>query len=128
MKLDLDCVREVLLAVESLEYDVSTTPEKLHDMLPDYSVEQLEYTCLMLGDGGYLELMTVQLPMKNTPSISSILSLTFKGHEFISDIRKSDIWSGIKNVAARVGTTSLSGIAQISANVITEIIKSQFDL
>lgn len=128
MKLDPDCVRAVLMAVESLDYGEHTNPDKLHDLLPEYSVEQLEYTCLMLGDGGYLELITVDLPMQYTPGVKAVTSLTYVGHEFIANIRKDTVWNGVKNIAIKIGTTSLSGLSQIAANVVTELIKAQFGL
>lgn len=128
MKLDVDCVRAVLLAVESLDYGEHTNPDKLHDLLPEYSVEQLEYTCLMLGDGGYLDLITVDLPMQYTQGVKAVTSLTYAGHEFIANIRKDTIWSGVKGIAAKVGTNSLAGLSQIASGVVTELIKSQFGL
>ena len=43
MKLNMDCIRDILIAVESLNYgDVYTIP-KLHDNLPNYSEETLDY-------------------------------------------------------------------------------------
>ena len=128
MKLDADCVRSVLLAVEALNYGEDTNPDKLHALLPEYSVEQLEYTCLMLGDGGYLNLMTVELPMQYTPGVKAVTSLTYAGHEFIANIRKDTIWSGVKDIAAKLGTNSLSGLSQIASGVVTALIKYQFGL
>lgn len=128
MKLDPDCIRDILLAVEDCDYGEHLNIESLHKLLPQYTDEQLEYTCLMLGDGGYLNITKVQLPMVLLPSVKSINSLTYQGHEFIANIRKESVWNGIKSVALKVGSTSLSSLVQISGNVVTELIKSQFGL
>lgn len=128
MKLNPDCVRDVLLAIEETELDEHISPATLHSSLPQYSEEEIEYTCLMLDDGGYLHVMTVNLPMRSVPGVKSISSLTYAGHEFIANIRKDTVWSGVKDIATKIGTTSLPGLTQIAANVVTELIKAQFGL
>lgn len=57
-----------------------------------------------------------------------IEDLTPKGHEFLANIRKDTVWNGVKDVAGKVGSTSLSALTQIASNVIAELIKSQFGL
>lgn len=128
MKLDPDCVRHILLAVESCSYGECLNIESLHELLPQYTDKQLEYTCLMLEDGGYLDVTRVQLPRFPLPSVKSINSLTYQGHEFIANIRKESVWNGIKCVALKVGSTSLNSLVQISRSVVTELIKKQFGL
>ncbi len=126
MKLDPDCVRSILTAVESMDYGETTTPDKLHSELPQYSVDQIEYTCLILGDGDYLDISTVSLSGFPAPQVASVNSLTYKGHEFLGNIRKDNIWEGIKKIAEKVGVTSLDSFVQISAKVVVELIKKQF--
>ena len=128
MKLDPDCVRGILLTMEDLDYGGHMNPEILHQALPEYSVEQLVYTCLMLEDGGFLELITIDMPGQYLPGIKAIVSLTYKGHEFISSIRKNEIWTGVKMIAGKVGSTSLSALSQIAASVVTQLVKAQFNL
>lgn len=128
MRLNPDCVRDVLLTVEDAGLDEHISPATLHRSLPQYSEEEIEYTCLMLGDGGYLTVMTVDLPMQSVPGVKSVSSLTYAGHEFAANIRKDTVWAGIKNVATKIGTTSLPGLTQIAANVVTELIKAHFGL
>ena len=48
MRLDIDCVRDVLMAVEQKGFGQSYTISNLHDLL-DYSSDQIEYTCLKLS-------------------------------------------------------------------------------
>lgn len=52
MRLDIDCVRDVLMAVEQKGFGQSYTISNLHDLL-DYSSDQIEYTCLKLSEAGY---------------------------------------------------------------------------
>ena len=85
MRLDIDCVRDVLMAVEQKGFGQSYTISNLHDLL-DYSSDQIEYTCLKLSEAGYLDITTVQMTQKTTPGIYSVNELTFQGHEFLSNI------------------------------------------
>lgn len=128
MIFDPDCVRDVLLAVEALDFDGHYSIDSLHEAILRYSPEQLEYTCLVLENGGFLELTTVRLGGQNLPSVKSINGLTYKGHELLSNIRKDSIWTGVKSIATKVGATSLTALTQIASNVISEIIKAQFGL
>lgn len=128
MKLNPDCVRDVLLQVEEAGLGDHITPTSLHNALPQYSEEEVEYTCFMLGDGGYLKLMTIDFPMQSIPVVKSVEYLTYSGHEFIANIRKDTVWAGVKDIAIKIGATSLSGLSQIAANVVTELIKAQFGL
>ena len=41
MKLDINCVRDVLLAVEDNDYNNSLSLSSLHDKLPNYSLDEL---------------------------------------------------------------------------------------
>ena len=51
--------------------------------------------------------------------------ITMQGYDFLDDIRSDNIWGKTKNIAEQIGVKSLSGIAKIASNVITEIIRSQ---
>ncbi|MBS6283704.1 MAG: DUF2513 domain-containing protein [Oscillospiraceae bacterium] len=128
MVLNPDCVRDILLEVESLGFDECLTINLLHERLPVYSSDQLEYTCLMLEDGGFLELITIETLGRNLPGVKLIQCLTYKGHEFLANVHKDDIWAGVKSVSSKIGSASLSALTQIASNVISEIIKAQFGL
>ena len=60
MRLDIDCVRDVLMAVEQKGFGQSYTISNLHDLL-DYSSDQIEYTCLKLSEAGYLDISPLDL-------------------------------------------------------------------
>ena len=51
MKLDYNCVRNILLTVESLEYGETLCNKNFlsFELLKDYSKEQMEYTVLRLS-------------------------------------------------------------------------------
>ena len=128
MKLDLECVRDVLLTVEDCPFGERLTLEKLAAKLPDYSEEALWYTCLKLEEGELLALDTALICKQPMPSIQRINNLTYTGHEFLANIRKDNIWAGVKAVGEKLGTSSLTALTQIASAVATSIIKSYFGL
>lgn len=128
MKLNPDCIRSILLEVEEvtdLEHMLRLSVEKepnekyLASYPPKvvfYHVKQCELSGLLEGvswflDGGCL-----------------IRYLSPKGHEFLADISEDTNWNKTKEVAKKVGSNSLSTLIQISSNVISTIIQSQFGL
>ena len=128
MKLNPDCVRSVLLEIENLDFNQYATVSSLHVALPDYSEEDLEYTCLILGDGGFLNIETVDFPGQFLPSVKAVYSMTYKGHEFLEKVRPTKIWAAIKGIGEKLGVRTLDGYAMIGSNIITEIIKNHLSL
>ena len=127
MKLNSDCIRDILLMVEDksgfnryAEYlKTKCTDERLskyqHDEIM-YHISQCEQAELITG---------VKFMTKDYVVISD---LTPKGHGFIANIRQDNVWNGVKSIAKKVGSTSLSALISISSNVITELIKAQFGI
>lgn len=139
MRLDMDCVRDVLLCVEENtglrkcchfidaglseaaaflgdEIDPADYQEKLckryeNDKLI-YHVHyciDAELICMGNHSGGYC---------------TYIADLTPTGHSFLNNVREVKLWNTVKSVASKVGANSLSAFIQISSAVITEIIKT----
>lgn len=117
MKLDHDCIRDVLLAVESCEFGERINLNTLGEKLPEYQEEQLWYTCLKLGEGGYLEIKTVIMRMAPMPGIKQISGLTFQGHEFLDSIRENKNWDKAKKIAQKAGVFSVKALGEIAQNV-----------
>lgn len=128
MKLNSDCLRAILLSVESLDYNQCLTLSSLSELLPEYSWECLNYHCLKLCESGYL---TAQLTPERgnvLPVVSRIQDLTFSGHQFLENIRSDTIWSDVKEVSGKIGSHSVSAISQIATAVITALINRHFGL
>lgn len=115
MVLNPDCVRDVLLCVENCGFGERLNLIRLHERLPDYTEEDLCYTCLKLEEGGYLDLMTVQ--GKGTLLVKQINDLTYSGHEFLNTIREDGNWGKVKDVAKKAGVFSLKTLGEIAQEV-----------
>ena len=124
MKLNPDCIRDILLTVEEtvsfgevMRYDSDTAYTRLSAYTPDevmYHIEQCELSGL---------LTKVNLFM--APGCL-IHNLSPAGHEFLANIRNDTNWGKTKDVAKEVGSFSLTTLTQIAVNVVTALINKQF--
>lgn len=129
MRLNSDCVRDILLAVETeCDYHHAMNYNKDDDnnnsLLQKYSHDELIYHIKQCE----LSKLILNVHYYGEANLISIGDLSPEGHKFLSNIREDNIWNGVKSVAKKVGSTSLSALTQIASNVITELIKAQFQI
>lgn len=128
MKLNPDCIRDILIAIESMYYNSTLSLSKLSTDLPQYTPEELNYHCIHLLDAGLINADSVCIPKSVLPQIGRIYDLTFSGHQFLANIRSDNVWNGVKAVGSKIGACSLEAFTQIASNVISELIKSHYGL
>lgn len=80
MKLDLDCMRSILLEVEKQPFNHELRIKDLENLLENYSHDELEYTCLKLQEANFINAKTVHNPYSS--SVIYVLDLTYAGHQF----------------------------------------------
>lgn len=134
MKLDYDCIRELLICLEESislkESPVSgkvafetATLKQVCDYLPAYTKEEIVYTALKLKEAGLIEISIIG----NSTHVSTIRfeSITYEGHQYLDHIRSATIWeeikTGLKNKAIDLSVNAIFMIAK-------EILKSKFNL
>lgn len=139
MKLNPDCIRVVLLCVESSKnYDGSFLfrfSNPLHDFLSDspldtstlsinsrpelsgFTEDEVRYHIKQCYDSGLID-----MPSNFVPDNCLVNDLTPAGHKFLAEIREEENWSHIKKLAAKVGCFSLDALAQISTNYISSLL------
>ncbi|WP_315074198.1 DUF2513 domain-containing protein [uncultured Clostridium sp.] len=123
MKLNPDCVRDILFTVEehsTLDRGVNYPDEEL-EKLSDYSKDEILYHIKQCELSGLVT--EVSWFLGGTCYISYLSPI---GHEFLADIRSDTNWNKTKDVAKKVGSFSLSTLKDISAQVIAEVIKKSF--
>lgn len=128
MKLNSDCIRDILITIESIEYGSSYTVKKLQEILPSYSYEELQYHCLQLLDADLIKVISIPVRGCNTPQISNIIDLTFSGHQFLADIRSDTTWNKTKEIAKSIGSESLHALKDIAISVVTSAIHNTLGL
>ena len=137
MRLDYDCVRDVLLALEEMlqcttrnniihfqGVELDDLTEKLSNkgysaetiFYSAYNLEQAEFirATAQYGDGGVTRYI--------------ISDITYEGHQFLGKIRPDSIWKQIKNGFSRVGAISLPIISSVATSLTTSLIKAQLKL
>ncbi len=119
MKLNYDCVRDVMLAIEdNLEFGNEWTINNLVELLPDYTENEIHYACLKLHEGGYLNALTAQGFGIAPSMIARIQDLTFDGHELLGTIRPQSVYEKTKKkVLKELGSASLSIFSSVASSV-----------
>ena len=121
MRLNIDCVREVMLAIESAGFNQVLTVPELSQKLPKYSKDEIHYTCVKLYEGGYIDAVLIPYPGKAIPAVSAINSLTYDGHKFVDTVRDSKVCNVTKGIASKVASVSISMFENIASQVITNL-------
>ncbi len=128
MKLNCDCIRDILKTIESMEYGSVYTIKKLHELLPNYSCDELQYHCIQLLDAGLIKAVSVPAIGSLLPQISRITDLTYSGHQFLADVQSDTAWNKTKEIAKNVGSESLHALKDIAVSVVTSAIHNTLGL
>lgn len=123
MTLDLDCIRDILLEAEKCEYNESLPMRDLEKRLPDYYDKDIRYNCLKLYEAGYIDALCVEIDNSILPYIHEIRDITYRGHEFLANIRAPENWEKTKTIGAKVGTFGLSMASKIAEGVAAAYLK-----
>lgn len=101
MKLDYDCVRDCLFAIEKLSFvqpgSFNFIPFSWRDIFNEcsqYKDNEIFYTVYQLSKAEYIR---TDLEDISVPSEMIIFNLTFKGHELLDSIRDKNIWDKVKS-------------------------------
>lgn len=126
MKLNPDCIRDILLTVEEksgynkpwIYYCDGCQPE----LLSRYSSDEIGYHIVQCAKSELID------GLKYYDGGESLLisDLTPEGHEFVANIRSDNNWNKTKSILKNVGSESLDSIKQVATGVITSLIQAQF--
>ena len=120
MKLNSDCVRDILIAIEdSTNFQEAINNNQLEtlDVINSYTSEEILYHLRQLSWAGLIQAFDCY-----ADGGYSILHLSPKGHEFLNNIRSDENWNRTKSLASKVGSHSLSALQQIASGVISATI------
>ncbi len=126
MKLNIDCIRDLLLLAEEQPLGKELTLPEIESALSQYTKDEIVYSCLKLDEAGFIILATVSMIRSNIPAIRSIKDITYAGHQFLENIRNDKNWEKTKSIAKEIGSFSLDCIKDVAANVVTSLIKAHF--
>lgn len=126
MKLNIDCVRDILLLVEQKDFRVRFSLDELCQQL-NYSSNDIEYCCIKLSESNILEVLMIP-PIREDyqPIVRSVGELTSKGHDFLENIRPLTRWEIIKTHAKSLSNYSLNILNIIAQNIMTQEVSIYF--
>ena len=131
MKMDIDCIRDILLQAEqegftilrdSEDYLVENNFEELtskFSFVEKYDSEKLLYHIELADEFGLIK-------ATHCIGFSSVLDLSAQGHLFLADIRDDKVWKKTKEISKKLGVASLSTVKEIATNVISNLIVNYF--
>ena len=130
MKLNHDCIRATLLAIESMDYIIEDNDNEIcfeaisfneivkcmNKRKEKYSRIEIFYTLHNLEQGGYISASC---------GYSFVNYITYSGHQFLDTVRDSAVWSSTKSIVSKVASVSLSVVENVAAQVITNLLNQQ---
>ena len=126
MKLNHDCIRDLLLYIENKSSYSNLI--YLNDItLNGYSTEDIIYTADKLIEAKYLNCKYAKTFDSDLPDIK-VQSITYEGHKFLDNIRDNNVWSNTKNILSKFTSTSIGIVSDIASQVISNIISKQLNL
>lgn len=130
MKLNHECVRDVLMYLEKQDYFVASdnyiadfapiSIEQIVAELPDYTQEEIFYTAFNLAQAGYIDALCEDSDF--SVCHYDINYITFQGHEFLERIKDDSHWSSVKKGLSAVRDYSLSAIGSIAQGITGSLI------
>lgn len=124
MKLNPDCIRDLLLTAEEnigFSSGMSFPAETKYELLTKYSYEETMYHIQQCEMSGFFT--KVNWFMGGECYINNISP---EGHAFLANIRSENVWNKTKETAKSVGSFSLDTLTKIAVNVVSTLIKNQF--
>ena len=121
MKLNNDCVRDLMLYIEK-HIDLYNSVSIKDINLNNYSLDELIYTTNKLHEAGYIN---ARIEQDFEGFDVEIFSLTWNGHKFLDNIRDNNVWKTTKSIVAKFSSVSLGIIENVAAQVITNVITQQ---
>lgn len=120
MKLNKDCVRDVMLAIEEYDSSEILTHDKFLALqqLEKYDDSTKIYTAQKLNEAGYLN-GNFDFYMDDTIYVT-ISSLTWHGHEYLDTIRDPEIWTKTKESVSKISSVSLEIIGEVAKNFVKQ--------
>lgn len=117
MKLNYDCVRDVLIALEDMtgpKDDFSFESIGLYDLasrLSEYDNKEIYYTIIKLNEAEYITTGWLG-DNHNDYMYYMVYDITFKGHEYLNSVKSLKVWNAIKKGAIGLSMSLIPKLAE----------------
>ncbi|HCW79596.1 MAG TPA: hypothetical protein DG942_00650 [Ruminococcaceae bacterium] len=134
MKLNPDCIRDILLAIESqvpegnhrIQDSMNIDAFLKNEYTRKYDEKEIIYVLLRLEEAGLIN-SSHKLYSGGSVVHFWVSSLTFSGHQYLEKIRDDGHWKQIKTIGSKIGDFSLSAIEKIAEGVTSAAISRFFN-
>lgn len=119
MKLNNDCVRDILLFIEENtdNENLSIYSSTIIDGLTNYSASDIYYHIRQLHKYNYVDSVFYA---DNEPLI--IGDLTPEGRSFIDNVRSNKVWSATKKTLSTIGSVSLPILSSLAEKQLSKML------
>ena len=124
MRLNADCVRDVMLFLEENLELVSFLD--CSNIEINYTSNDVTYTCAKLIEAGYL-IGNTKVDLSGHMKVV-INSITWNGHQFLDNVRSNTVWKKTKETAIKLGSVSVSFLSNIAAQIIANVISGKIQI
>lgn len=125
MRLDMDCVRNVLLALEKLtnvdenHLHQRITTEDVFTEVPNFDEKEIYHTLYTLYQANYIEADKIDFCGGSDLIIEAI---TWPGYELLNNLRSEQIWKSVKQKIQPLGTVSINVLSQLATKVVSDFL------
>jgi len=128
MKLDRECIRDLMIAIEDLEYGYEITKSDFSEdeRLKKYEFYTGVYAASKLIEAGFVN-GTIEHADDDVYHVS-LESLTWEGHQFLDNIRDEGIWKSTKKVASKFSSVSVTALSSIASTIVSKVIANELNL
>lgn len=128
MRINYNCLRDILFAVEAHEYvdnDLNIT-ELWHSDLLDmpnlryYEPKEITYAAMIAIEAGLI--MGKFQASSEEVDFLYIMRLTAEGHRFLENIRPDDVWDIVCSFGAQTGTLSIDMINAAAPQILMRML------
>ena len=140
MKLDKDCVRDILLFAEDYcqYYDHPQFGRQLKcvtyillcesEKFSNYDKYVIYYAISKLFEGKYVLGYVIPKDAYSNFNYATIEGLSLKGHDLLDNIRPETVWQETKSVLQKVGDFSLGIMSQVAGETMAAYTKAMMSL
>lgn len=134
MKLNPDCIRDVLLYLEeNLTYKNNSISME-HKEIPiaivvsnvsennKHSSEDVQYSIEKLFEINYIKIKNISYDKNKYIVSGNIYDITYEGHNFLNNIRPKNIWEATKSGASKLGLMSVHALSTISMKIVEKVV------
>ena len=125
MKLDVECIRDILLETESFEMGCYAI-DSYQKQVQAHGEDAVVYTIAKLHEAGYVE-ADIGMDEGGFYHLTCVYCMRYSGHQLLDRIRDEKHWSVTKKILAAVKDYSLSAISSVSEGVTAAAINAALE-